>query len=173
MNLRRSAALGVLVLTALLLQVTLLPLMAGGGFVPDLLVVVVVVLTLEAGPRTALWVAGVGGVVVDLLATSVPLGSSVLVYATLVYGLGLLRPYLFERADLTTAVLAGLAGVLSMGGHASMRLLLTDERSLSGAPVGFGALVVGAFAVLLAPPVLALVRRVLRATDVVGSELVG
>jgi len=172
-NLRRAAALGVLLLTAVLLQVTLLPLVAGGGFVPDLLVVVLVVLTLEAGPRVALWSAGAGGVVVDLLAVSVPLGSSVLIYATSVYGLGLLRPYLAERADLTTALLAGIGGALTMAGHAGVRALLTDQPAVASVAVGQGALVVGAFAVLFAPPVLAIVRRVLRATDVAGSELVG
>jgi len=171
MNVRRSAALGVVLLTALLLQVTLLPRIAGGGFVPDLLVVVLVVLTLEAGPRQALWAAGVGGVLVDLLAVSVPVGSSVLVYATVVYGLDLLRPFLSERADLTTALLAGLAAGLTMAGHASIRRLLTDQADLASASVGMGALVVGAFAVLLAPMVLAVVRRVLAATDVAGSEL--
>jgi len=173
MSLRRSAALIVLLLTSLLLQVTLLPLVAGGGFVPDLLVVVLVVLALEAGPRLALWAAGFGGVIVDLLAVSVPLGSSVLVYATIVYVLGLVRPYLSERADLTTAILAGLAGAVSVAGHAGMQVLLADQPLLSVATIGWGALVVGAFAVLLAPLVLIVVRRVLQATASATSEIVG
>jgi rod shape-determining protein MreD len=160
-------------LTAVLLQVTLLPLLSGGGFVPDLVVVVLVVLTLEAGPRSGLWAAGMGGIVLDLLAASVPLGSSVLVYATLVYALGLLRPYLAERADLTTALLAGVGGALSMVGHGGVRVLLTDQALPAGATIGWGAAVVGAFAVLLAPPVLVIVRRLLLATDTAGSELVG
>jgi rod shape-determining protein MreD len=173
MSLRRTAALSVLLLTSVLLQVTLLPLIVGGGFVPDLLVVVLVVLTLEAGPRLALWVAGLGGVLVDLLSVSVPLGSSVLVYATIVYGLGLVRPYLSERADLTTAILAGIAGTVAVAGHAGMQVLLADQPLLSAGTVGWGALVVGATAVLLAPPVLVVVRRVLGATDPVATELIG
>jgi len=173
MSVRRSAALIVLLLTSLLLQVTWLPLIAGGGFVPDLLVVVLVVLALEAGPRLALWVAGLGGVVVDLLAVSVPLGSSVLVYATIVYVLGLIRPYLSERADLTTAILAGLAGVVSVAGHAGIQVILADQPLVSAATIGWGALVVGAFAVLLAPPLLIVVRRVLQATDSATSEIIG
>jgi rod shape-determining protein MreD len=173
MSVKRSAALIVLLVTSLLLQVTLLPLIAGGGFVPDLLVVVLVVLTLEAGPRPALWAAGAGGVLVDLLSVSVPLGSSVLVYASIVYVLGLIRPYLAERADLTTAILAGLAGASSVAGHAGIHVILADQPLLSAATTGWGALIVGAFAVLLAPPVLVIVRRVLRATASASSEIAG
>ena len=170
MSLRRPVALVVLLLTAVLLQVTLLPLVVGGGFVPDLVIVILVVLTLEAGPRIALYLAGV---LVDLLAVSIPLGSSVLVYATIVYVLGLLRPYLAERADLTTAILAGLAGALTVAGQAGLRVLLADQPQVSGTTVWWGALVIGALAVLLAAPMLRAVRRVLRATDVASSELLG
>jgi rod shape-determining protein MreD len=173
MSLRRTAAVGVVLLTAVLLQVTVLPLVAGGGFVPDLVAVVLVVLTLEAGPRLALWAAGFAGVVVDLLAVTVPLGSSVLVYATVVYGLGLLRPYLSERADLTTAILAGFAGVVSMMGHGGLQVILSDQTTLPGSVVWRAAIVVGAFAVLLAPVALGIVRRVLRATDVSAAERTG
>jgi len=173
MSVKRSAALLVLLATSLLLQVTLLPLIAGGGFVPDLLVVVLVVLVLEAGPRPALWAAGAGGALVDLLSVSVPLGSSVLVYTTVVYVLGLIRPYLAERADLTTAILAGLAGAASVAGHAGIQVILADQPLLSAATIGWGALVVGAFAVLLAPLVLMVVRRVLNATAAAASEIVG
>jgi rod shape-determining protein MreD len=173
MSLRRPVALVVLLLTAVLLQVTLLPLVVGGGFVPDLVIVILVVLTIEAGPRIALYLAGLGGVLVDLLAVSIPLGSSVLVYATIVYVLGLLRPYLAERADLTTAILAGLAGALTVAGQAGLRVLLADQPQVSGTTVWWGALVIGALAVLLAAPMLRAVRRVLRATDVASSELLG
>jgi len=173
MSLRRVAALAALVLTSVLFQVTLLPLIAGGGFIPDLTVVVLVVLTLEAGPRIALWVAGLSGALLDLLAVSVPLGSSILVYATIVYVLGLVRPYLSERADLTTAILAGLAGAVSVVGHAALQVLLGDQPQLASSTVGWGALVVGAFGVLVAPPVLGVVHRLLRATDTVASEFAG
>lgn len=172
MSLRRVAALVVVLLTSVLLQVTLLPMVAGGGFVPDLAVVVLVVVALEIGPRVALWAAGLIGLLVDLLAATVPVGSSVLVYATVVYGVGLLRPYFSERADLTTAILAGLAGVVSMAAHGGLQVLLSDQPTLPPGAIGRAAIVVGAFAVLLAPVVLPIVRRVLRATDMSGSERV-
>lgn len=163
--------LAALVLTALLLQVSILPLVAGGGFIPDVLIVLVVVLTLEHGPRTGLWVAGLSGVVADLAATTVPLGSTMLVQVALAYGLGLLRPYLSERADLTTAILAGLTGALAVLGHGGLAALLTAQEPPAAAIVAWSALVVGAFAVLLAPLTLIVVRRTLAGTEASTSEV--
>jgi rod shape-determining protein MreD len=171
MRLRRLAVLSAVVLTALVLQVTVLPQLAGGGFVPDLLVVLSVVLTLEHGPRTGLWVAGVSGLLIDLTAATVPLGSSMLVMVALTYLLGLLRPYLSERADLTTAILAGLIGAASVVGHAALAALLSAQEPPALAVLTWSALVVGAFAVLLAPPALLLVRRVLERPDVTMVDL--
>lgn len=171
MRARRLAVLAALVLTALLLQVSVLPSVAGGGFVPDLLVVLVAVLTLEHGPRTGLWVAGASGLLIDLTSTTIPLGTSMLVMVSIAYLLGLLRPYVSERADLSTAILAGLAAVLSVVGHAALAILLSAQEPPPAALVALAALVVGAFAVLLAPPVLILVRRTLERPDVVAVEV--
>lgn len=168
---RDVGVLAALVLTAVLLQVTVLPLVAGGGFAPDLLLVLVVVLVLERGPRTGLLVAGAGGLLLDLSATLVPVGSSMLVLAALAYLLGLLRPYLAERADVTTAALAGAAAVVSVLGHAALVALLSTAATPPVATVAGTALVVGAFAVLLAPPVLVLVRRALPPADPLTSEV--
>jgi rod shape-determining protein MreD len=173
MSFRRAAALGLLLLTAVLLQVTLLPRVSRGGYVPDLVIVVLVVLALEDGPRSALWMSGLGGALIDLRSVAVPLGSTVLVYASLVYLVGLLRPYLAERADLSTAFLGGLAGALSIAGQAALQVLLGDQPPLAMAAIAWGGLSVGALAVLLTAPVLVVVRRVLAATEVAGSEIVG
>lgn len=170
MRARRSAVLGAMVGTLLLLQVSLLPLLTGGGFVPDLLVVLVVVLTLEHGPRTGLWIAGLAGLLVDLTATTVPVGSTMLVMVAVAYLLGLLRPYVAERADLTTAILAGLAGVMSVLGQGAIAVLLSTQERPAAGVILWSALVVGAFAVLLAPPVLVLVRRTLQQPDAVAAE---
>lgn len=168
---RDVGVLAALVVTAVLLQVTVLPLIAGGGFAPDLVLVLVAVLALERGPRTALFVAGGGGLLADLSATLVPLGTSMLVLGSVAYLLGLLRPYLTERADLTTAVLAGAAGVVSVLGRAALVALLSTAPAPATTTILGTALVVGAFAMLLAPPVLILVRRVLPAVDPLTSEV--
>lgn len=170
MRARRLAILSALVLTALLLQVSILPLMAGGGFAPDLLIVLVVVLTLEHGPRTGLWVAALSGLLADLAATTVPLGSTMLVQVALAYTVVLLRPYLTERADLTTAMLAGTVGVMAVVGHGSLAALLSAQEPPSASVAAWSALVVGAFAILLAPLTLLIVRRTLAGT-VASSEV--
>lgn len=172
MRARRLLVLGALLLTALLLQVSVLPLVAGGAFVPDIVLVLVVVLTLEHGPRTGLWVAAVGGLLTDLASVTVPLGAGMLVLVTLAYLLGLLRPYVTERADLTTAILAGLAGVVAVLGHAALAALLTAQAPPNASVVAWSATVVGAFAVLLAPPMLVLIRRILEHPDEQATELV-
>ena len=165
MSLRRLAVITTMVVTGLLLQVSILPVVAGGGFVPDLLVVVVVVLALEHGGRTGLWVAAASGLLVDLATSGVPLGASMLVMVTVAYLVGILRPYLSERADLTTAVLAGILGVLSVLGHGALAALLSTQEPPAAVVVAWSALIVGVFAVLLAPPVLLLVRRTLDSPD--------
>jgi rod shape-determining protein MreD len=171
MRIRRFAVLAALVLTGLLLQVSILPLVAGGGFTPDLLIVLVVVLTLEHGARTGLWVAGLSGLLADLSAATVPIGSTMLVQVTIAYGIGLLRPYLTERADLTTAIVAGLAGVLAVIGHGALAALLTAQEPPPVPVVVWSSLVVGAFAILLAPPTLLTVRRTLAGTEASTSEV--
>lgn len=172
MRARRLAILSALVLTALLLQVSILPLMAGGGFAPDLLIVLVVVLTLEHGPRPGLWVAALSGLLADLAATTVPLGSTMLVQVALAYTVVLLRPYLTERADLTTAILAGTVGVMAVVGHGSLAALLSAQEPPSASVAAWSALVVGAFAILLAPLTLLIVRRTLAGTEA-SSEVAG
>jgi hypothetical protein len=153
MRARRLAALAALVLTALLLQVSVLPVVAGGGFVPDLLLVLVVVLTLEHGARTGLWVAASGGLLVDLATSPCRSAASMLV---LVDG----RLPARTAAPLPRRARGphdrdprwprgGARGARS--GRA--RALLSDEQVAPGASVvAWSVLVVGAFAVLLAPP---------------------
>jgi rod shape-determining protein MreD len=171
MRARRLVVLAAMVLTGLLLQVGLLPLVAGGGFVPDLLIALVVVLTLEQGPRTGLWVAAWSGLLIDLATATLPLGSSMLIMVGVTYLICLLRPYLSERADLTTAILAGLAGMLTTLGHGALAVLLSESEPPTFALVSGSALVVGVFAVLLAPLMLILVRRTLERPDAVASEV--
>ncbi len=171
MRARRLAVLSVIVVTLLLLQVSVLPLVAGGAFVPDLLVVLVVVLALEHGPRTGLSIAGVTGLLLDLDATTVPLGSTMLVFVSIAYLTGLLRPFLSERADLTTALLAGFAGVVSVLGQAALAVLLSAQASPQAGVIAWSALVVGAFAVLLAPPVMLLVRRTLVDPEEIAAKV--
>jgi rod shape-determining protein MreD len=149
--LRRTVSLGLLLVTVLLLQVSVLPLAVRGAFVPDLVVVLVALVALERGPRSGLWLAASGGLLVDLLADGVAVGSSMIAYGLVAYLLGLLRPYLTDGADVATAVLAGFGAAVSVAVHGALRGLLTTQLPPDGALVLSSALVVGAFGVLSAP----------------------
>ena len=169
---RRGFAGSVLLLTVVLAQVSLLPLVLRTGFVPDLVVVLVVIVTLKEGGGTGLRVAAAGGLLVDLLASSVPLGSTMLVLGVIAYAAALLRPYLSERAELATALLCGAAAGLAVLLSGGLQALLSEQGPPSAALLVSGTLVVTATGVLLAPILAPLVRRSLgaapqdRASDV-------
>jgi rod shape-determining protein MreD len=165
MRARRLAVFSALLLTVLLVQVTVLPMVLGGGFVPDLVVVLVAIVALEVGTRSALWLAAAGGLLVDLLAVSIPLGASVIVYASIAYLLGLLRPYLSERADLTSALLVGAVSSVSIVLSAALLGLLSAQVTTTGALLASSTLLAGAVGVLVAPMLFALVRRALTAVS--------
>ncbi len=156
---RRTVALAVLLLTVTLLQVTVLPLLLRTGFVADLVVIVVVLVTLEEGGSIGLRVAAAGGILVDLLATSVPLGSTMVVYAIICVAVHLIRPYLSERAELATALIAGAAAGASVMIAGGLQTLLSEQGALPAGLVTSGALVVAALGVLVTPPMTVLVRR--------------
>jgi rod shape-determining protein MreD len=156
---RRTLALAALLLTATLLQVTVLPLLLRTGFVADLVVIVVVLVTLEEGGSIGLRVAAAGGLLVDLLASGVPLGSTMMVYATIAVAVNTIRPYLSERADLATALIAGVAAGTSVLLAGGLQTLLSEQGDLPAGLVTSGALVVAALGVLVTPPMMVLVRR--------------
>jgi rod shape-determining protein MreD len=156
---RRVVALSALLLTVTLLQVTVLPLLLRTGFVADLVVIVVVLVTLEEGGSIGLRVAAVGGLFVDLLAAAVPLGSTMVVYGVICVAVNLIRPYLSERAGLATALIAGAAAGVSVLLAGGLQALLSEQGSLPAGLVTSGALVVAALGVLVTPPLMVLVRR--------------
>lgn len=156
---RRSIAVAVLLLTVVLVQVSLLPLLLRSGFVPDLVVVLVVLVTLKEGGSVGLRVAAAGGLLLDLLASSVPLGSTMLVHGVIAYAVALLRPYLSERAELATALLCGVAAGVSVLLAGGLQALLTEQGAPSAALLTSGTLLVTATGVLLAPVLAPLVRR--------------
>jgi rod shape-determining protein MreD len=160
---RRALALALLLLTVTLVQVSVLPGLLRTDFVADLVVLVVVLVTLEEGAALGLRTAAVGGLLIDLLASTLPIGSTILVYGLIAYLVGIVRPYLGERAAIATALLAGGAAGLSVLLAGGLQTLLSEG---SGAPVGLtpsGALVVASMGALLTPPMLRLVRRSLGA----------
>ena len=172
MRARRLAVFATLLLTALLAQVTVLPMVLGRGFVPDLVVALVAIVALEVGTRSALWLAAAGGLLVDLLAISIPLASSVIVYGSIAYLLGMLRPYVSERAELSSALLGGGASGVAIVLSAGLLGLLSAQVVTPGILLATSALLGSAVGVLVAPLLLLLVRRTLTAVSRDADERV-
>ena len=144
--------------TAAIVQTTLLPLLALSGFRPDLLLLVTIAFALHDGLLTGMRVGFAAGVLGDLLLNASPVGLTALVFVGVAYAVGVVRPFLAPEsftAPLTLSVLGTLVGV---GAHGILSAVLAED------PIGVGlvlqASVVSAlYAALLAPVVTGLVGR--------------
>ncbi len=153
--------MALVLVTALLLQTVVAPAVAVAGVVPDLVVLTVLVLGLLEGPGSGLRYGFAAGLAVDLLASGdTILGTSALVFLLVGYAAGAARPYLAanELLGQTLASAAGSAAIVLLSRLLEVVLGVDgpDVVSLLLEAVG-----VAVWAVLLAPPLLLLLRTVL------------
>lgn len=152
----------VAVVTALLLQTTVLARLPLPGGVPDLLLVLVVGFALAEGPRSGALTGFAAGLLSDLGADH-ELGRSALVYALVGYLVGLLhedRP----RSVLLPIGAVTVAAAGAVSGYALEGLLLGDPRI--GWSLYWPALLgTTAYSVVLAPLVVPLVGALVRRLD--------
>jgi rod shape-determining protein MreD len=150
------------VVTALLLQSTVLARLPLPGGVPDLLLVLVVAFALVEGPLSGAVTGFVAGLLADLGADH-ELGRSALVYALVGYLAGLVhddRP----RSRLLPLGVVALAAAGAVGVYALEGLLLGDPRITGGAfRRSLGGTVT--WSVVLAAPVVWLVGALVRRID--------
>ena len=159
---RRLLLGAVTVVTALLLQTTVLARLPLPGGVPDLLLVLVVAYALVEGPLSGTVTGFVTGLLADLGADH-EIGRAALVYALVGYGVGLLHDDRPRSFLLPLAAVAG-AAVAAVTVYALEGLLLGDPRirwssywpSLAGTT---------AYSVVLAPAVVPLVGALVRRLD--------
>ncbi|MCC5949946.1 MAG: rod shape-determining protein MreD [Nitriliruptoraceae bacterium] len=154
----RSLVLALTILTAVVLQTALFPVLTLAGFRPDLLLLVVLAVALEDGPAAGVRVGGVAGLLHDLLLSQAPLGLGMLVLSAVGYGAGVTRPYLAPGSITAPLLLAFLTGALATGGYGVLAGLLGDDRTTVTLVIQ-GALSVALYNTLLAPIVLGAVRR--------------
>lgn len=157
----RGAVLGLVLVTALLLQTVVAPAVAVAGLAPDLVVLTVLAAGLLEGPGSGLRYGFAAGLAVDLLASGETiLGTSALVFLLVGYSAGAARPYLAanELLGQTLASAVGSATVVLLSRLLEVVLGVDgpDVVSLLAAAVGAAA-----WAVLLSPPLLLLLRAVL------------
>jgi rod shape-determining protein MreD len=155
----RALVVGGLLLAAAVLETALFPLLPLLGYRPDLLVLIVVGIALRDGPLAGARVGAAAGVLADVLVTASPLGLSLLVYVTIGYAAGTVRPYLAPDSITAPILLAFASAFVATGAYGVFASLLADQR------VGVAALLSSTFAVtlyttLLAPAVLHLTDRV-------------
>jgi rod shape-determining protein MreD len=155
---RRTISWTAVVLTALLLQSTLLAQIKLGGAKPDLVFLVTIVLAFLEGPSSGSLAGFVGGMAEDFLLNQ-PKGITALTLTLVGYSVGMLRQYITSPSPVLPVGLVGgatVAGVLFYG----MVSFLLGQLD-----VGFGylvriALLTGLYNAVLTPLLFPLVRRV-------------
>jgi rod shape-determining protein MreD len=155
---RRTIAIAVVMVTALLLQSTVLGDVLLLGAKPELLYLVVIVLAILEGPSEGAVVGFAGGMVQDFFMNQ-PKGLTALTLTLLGYTVGLARQYIVSPSPLlpTLMVLGGtFAGVAFYETVAVLLNTLHTDTVLFFRTAGFSAL----YTALLTPIVYPLLRRI-------------
>lgn len=153
----RALVMTLVLVTTALVQTTLLPHVALGGFAPDLLLLLVTAVAMRDGAASGVRVGFAAGVLADLLLQESPMGLTALVFVGVGYAIGLARPYLAPESVTAPLLLAGLSGLLGTAGYGVLSRLLGDERFTFDLVLSASVLV-AVFNTLLAPIVVAGVR---------------
>jgi len=106
----RGWRLATLVVSAVVLQVAVLPSLRLLGVVPDLGLVLAVAVAYRSGPETGALVGFAAGLGYDLFLTT-PLGLSALTYCLVAYAVGVLQSGLLRSPRLLGPMLGGGAGL--------------------------------------------------------------
>lgn len=167
----RGLVVGLVLVTAALLQTAFLPLIALGGFRPDLLLLVTAVFALQDGPATGARVGFAAGLLTDLLLQQSAVGLSALVYVGIGYTVGVVRPFLAHGSVTAPLLLAFLSGLIGTAGYGVLSRLMGDQR-FTVALVTSASFFVAFLNTLLAPLVLGLVERLDERFPIEGAAVV-
>lgn len=150
----RAAVMGLVLLTAAVLETSVVPFLPVPGLTPDLLLLITLTVAIKDGPQAGVRVGFAAGVLADLLVSQAPVGSATLVLTAIGGIVGTARPYLASQSITAPLALAFVSGVLGTAAYGSLSLLLGDDR-VSWELLSSAALRVGLFNTLLAPLALA------------------
>lgn len=159
----RVAVLAAVLLTALLLQTVVLPVVAVAGWRPDLVTLTVVAFALADGPETGARYGFSAGLASDLLSGGNHLvGLTALVLLLVGEAVGRLRPYLSGTGSIGEFALAAAAAGAAFALDGLLATLL-DLRQFSLANLAEGTIALALWGALLAPlvcrPIAVLSRR--------------
>ncbi len=129
MNVRRTLFAAVLVLTAAMLELTLLSRLGLPGATPDLVLVCVAAVALVRGPAVGAGTGFAAGLLLDLAPPAdAPLGTWAFLLALAGYGVGLLALGGAERSVWLSVGVVALTAVLVVFGRVVLAGLLGDPR---------------------------------------------
>lgn len=168
---QRVGVVTLVLVTAAILQTSLLPFLSMSGFRPDLLLLVTVAFALKDGLLTGLRVGFASGVLVDLLLNESPVGLTALVYVGVAYAIGVARPFLAPDSWTAPVMLSVMGTLVGVAGYGLLSAVLAEDPIAVGLIVQ-ASLVSGIYALLLAPVVFGLVRRLSEQFPVEQSSLV-
>lgn len=155
----RAIVLALAVVTAAALQTAVLPLVAVGGFRPDLLLLLSISFAVHDGPEAGVRLGFGAGLATDLLLQTSALGVAALTYAVVGYLVGAARPYLATNSMTAPLLLAFGGSTLGSLGLGVLSSLLGDAM-LDVPLVLTVALFVGVVHTLLIPLVVRLTREI-------------
>lgn len=155
---QRVGMVALVLVTAAIMQTSLLPTLSLSGFRPDLLLLLVIAFALRDGLLTGLRVAFTAGVLVDLLLNESPVGLTALVYVGIAYAVGVARPYLAPDSLSAPLILSVAGTLIGVAGYGLLSAVLAEDP-VSLSLVATAALVSSLYALLLAPVVMGIVRR--------------
>lgn len=158
----RFAVLGLVLVTALLIDTVILVGVSIAGISPSLVILTVVAVSLTDGGEAGSRYGFCAGLAVDLLSGGL-VGLFALVYLLTGFLAGSVRPFLTGSALLSQIAVGAAASAFSVALYGGLTLLF-DPRGLSAGTVLVAILVTGIGNGILAPvavlPVAALLRRV-------------
>ena len=108
---RRNLVLALIALVAVLAQTELFPNLRAGGVIPDIVVVSVVAVALEAGPETGAVYGFGAGLFIDMFLRP-PAGLSALAYTLVGFVVGSVRARLIRTSKLQYPLVGGLGSLL-------------------------------------------------------------
>lgn len=155
---QRVGVVALVLVTAAILQTSLLPFLAVSGFRPDLLLLVTIAFSLRDGLVTGLRVGFAAGVLTDLLLNESPVGLTALIFVGVAYAVGVARPFLAPDSWTAPVILSVMGTLVGVAGYGLLAAVLAED------PIAMGlilqaSVVSAVYALLLAPVVYGLVRR--------------
>lgn len=155
---QRVGVVVLVLVTAAILQTSLLPFLSVSGFRPDLLLLVTIAFSLRDGLLTGLRVGFAAGVLTDLLLNESPVGLTALVFVGVAYAVGVARPFLAPDSWTAPVILSVMGTLIGVAGYGLLSAVLAEDPIAVGLIVQ-ASVVSAVYALLLAPVVYGLVRR--------------